>query len=428
MIRALCRGAGVAVVLTLLRGGVPPLSGQGPEPQQADSDAAPRIAKGTTLVLRLTSAVSGSASTTDAAFTATVAAPLLQDGRIVIAPGTAVWGHRSRGGRDRQSRPVLQLRFDSLANAGTSVPVALRLTHVENARESVGSTGLIVGTASTSMLRTPTSWVSLLLGMVEPVAGAALLVESRIRAFTRGRPVTYQPGTDLMVVVDDDMVLKAWPASTPPPAVPMTAALSIRIRAWPVRASHAKGASAGDPLNVAFLGDSASIRAAFLAAGWDEPDKMNVRSDLVTFVRALQRRGYAHQPVSVQELDGRPPALVFQKVGNTFAQRHHVRIWRVSDDTTDVPAVYLAAATHDVGITFDTRSKRFTHRVDPSVDGERDKVVDDLWNAGCLAALSRVPRDLSDTLRVNNGRDRVVSDARMAVISLRTSCVTGVVH
>ena len=105
------------------------------------------------MALRLTSPVDGTTSPVTAAFTAVVIAPMLLKGRLAIASGTRVWGHRSRGGRDRHSRPVLQLTFDSLATSGAAVPVALRIISVDNMRESVDSTGLILGAAARSALR-----------------------------------------------------------------------------------------------------------------------------------------------------------------------------------------------------------------------------------------------------------------------------------
>ena len=48
-------------------------------------------------------------------------------------------------------------------------------------------------------------------------------------------------------------------------------------------------------------------------------------------------------------------------MGNTFTKRHHIRLWRLAgEDEQHRAPVYLAAATHDVGTTFDAEQKRFT--------------------------------------------------------------------
>ena len=400
------------------------LPAQQPCPPQPTAPSIPCVASGTAIALRLTSPVDGARSTAAAPFTAVVIAPIVLEGKLAIAPGAPVWGHQSRHGHDRHARPVLELTFDSLGVDAGTIPVALRLTGVDNVRESVDSTGLIAGAPAHTALRTPTSWVSLLLGAFHPVAAAALLAESRGHAFEHGRPIRYPAGTDLAAVFSRELALPAWSTVVPLQPAADVDVLTTRASTWPIRATRVRAGRDGDLVNVAFIGDSATISAAFLKAGWDVPGKMDVHTNLVTFVKAMERRGYLHQPVSAQELDGRAPSLVFQRVGNTFAKRHHIRLWRwsASDDVSNDETIYLAAATHDVGITFDSDRKSFTHRVDAAIDQERDKVANDLWFAGCVAGLTRVPRKFSDSLTLNDGRDRVDSDRRMAVIRLRDTC------
>ena len=401
------------------------LPAQLPCPPQLTEPSIPCVAAGTVISLRLTSPVGGAGSAAAAPFTARVIAPIVLQGRLAIAPGARVWGHQSRTGHDRYARPVLELTFDSLGLDAGTVPIVLRLTGVDNVRESVDSTGLIAGAAAHTALHTPTSWVSLLLGAFHPVAAAALLAESRGHAFEHRRPIRYPAGTDLAAVFSRELGLSAWSTVAPPQPAANVDVLTTRASTWPIRASRVGAGRDGDLVNVAFFGDSAMISAAFLQAGWDVPGKMDVHTDLVTFIKAVERQGYLHQPVSAQELGGRAPSLVFQKVGNTFAKRHHIRLWRWSapDGESNGETIYLAAATHDVGITFDSDRKSFTHRVDAAIDQERDKIANDLWFAGCVAGLSLVPRMFADSLTLNDGRDRVDSDRRMAVIRLRATCV-----
>lgn len=386
----------------------------------------PCVAQGTVIAVRLTSAVDGIETATAVPFTALVISPVFVGGTLAIAPGTPVWGRQTRGGRDRQSRPVLQLTFDSLGIAGQTIPIAWQLTGVDNVREFVDSAGLIVGAASRGAMHSPTSWVSLLLGTFHPVAAAALLAESRGHALEHGRPIRYAAGTDISAIVSSGLVLPSWASMTSPPPADENARLAARAATWPLRAANIEDSLVGDPLNVAFFGDSATITAAFLAAEWDVPGRMDVHADLMTFIKAVERRGYTHQPVSRQDLSGRPPSMVFQKVGNTFTKRHHIRIWRWAEanDSALTGSIFLAAATHDIGVTFDTNRRSFTHRVDAAIDAEREKVIDDLWFAGCLDGVSRLPRVLPGSLTVNDGRDLVVSDGQLAVIRLRQGCTT----
>jgi len=123
--------------------------------------------------------------------------------------------------------------------------------------------------------------------------------------------------------------------------------------------------------------------------------------------------------VSQLVLDGRPPDLVFQKLTDTFAKRHHVRIWRAAAEWTGHPA-FVAAATHDVGIEFSSEERTFTHRTDPAIDEERDKIVDDLITANAVAALSLAPRPPVAGLTVTGGQVPVITDWRVAIVALRT--------
>jgi hypothetical protein len=136
-------------------------------------------------------------------------------------------------------------------------------------------------------------------------------------------------------------------------------------------------------------------------------------------LRALSEdRGYSAAPVSVLLLDGKPPDLVFQKANDTFARRHHVRLWRRPGGLRGKP-VWAAAATHDIAIDFSEQERTFIHRIDPQIDGERDKVVDDLLFAGHVKAVELVERPAVPRQTRNATGDRIQTDGRVAVLLLR---------
>ena len=62
-------------------------------------------------------------------------------------------------------------------------------------------------------------------------------------------------------------------------------------------------------------------------------------------------------------LAGSPPEMVFQKMNNTFAQRHHLRVWK-RPDTFEGKPVWVIAATHDTGIEFSEQNRTFIHKID----------------------------------------------------------------
>jgi hypothetical protein len=69
---------------------------------------------------------------------------------------------------------------------------------------------------------------------------------------------------------------------------------------------------------------------------------------------------------------------------------------------------------------FSTQRRSFTHRVDPRIDDERDKIVSDLVAANVVAAMSYVPRAApAGGATVNGARTPAVTDWRMAVVVLK---------
>ncbi|PYQ15156.1 MAG: hypothetical protein DMF80_10480 [Acidobacteria bacterium] len=138
----------------------------------------------------------------------------------------------------------------------------------------------------------------------------------------------------------------------------------------------------------------------------------------MTFLAFGLRHGYKPAPVSLLELEGRRPDAVFEKQNDTLAKRHHVRIWRRPSLFRGRP-VWLAAATHDVDITFLRKQRTFTHRVDPRIDLERGKIVDDLAFTGQVAAWGLIDRPPAPRDAATSTGDRIETDGRIAVVLFR---------
>ena len=121
--------------------------------------------------------------------------------------------------------------------------------------------------------------------------------------------------------------------------------------------------------------------------------------------------------MSVLFLDGQAPAFMFQKGNNTYAARHHLRIFRRQETFAGKP-VWVVSSTHDTGIDFSERDRTFIHRIDSNVDNERAKVVSDLLLAGAVRSLALVDRNLPPNLQNATG-DAIQTDGRMAVLLLQ---------
>jgi hypothetical protein len=90
-------------------------------------------------------------------------------------------------------------------------------------------------------------------------------------------------------------------------------------------------------------------------------------------------------------LDGQKPDLVYQKQYDTFAKRHHLRIFHRPDQFQGRD-VWVCSATHDIGIDFSTQDRTFIHKIDSKIDNERAKVVNDLLFTGLVKGQALVAR------------------------------------
>ena len=141
-----------------------------------------------------------------------------------------------------------------------------------------------------------------------------------------------------------------------------------------------------------------------------------------------QRLGHseslAHGPFPVADpallINDRPPDLVFQKSLNTFAKRHHVRIWKLAKKYNG-REVWVGAATHDIATENGRGYTKWTHRIDPHVDRERDWIQSDLLFSGMALAYADFDRPHAPKKAANATGDDIVSDGKITVVDLGTS-------
>lgn len=140
-----------------------------------------------------------------------------------------------------------------------------------------------------------------------------------------------------------------------------------------------------DPINLRLIGDSASVRCAFVAGGWSPADPLSARSALGIVSSVILQRSYPEAPVSSLYFKDRLQDLAFEKdEGRSAHRRHHVRLWQVGKDE------WLGAATYDRGVGFALFTLQITHHIGPNVDVERDSLGRMLESHGArLAGISR---------------------------------------
>ena len=385
------------------------------------ADAEIALPAGATLSVRLTSPVGSHTSHVDGPVTAILIAPVRVADQPVVPSGRTLRGRVTAVGKAAQqdARPMLHLGFYELSDGEVrGTPIAARVVQVDNARETVDSAGRIVGLRTRRLPPGKVETLLLLAAHAHPLALATVeagrLAERRLSE----APIEYGPGVEMTLALTAAASVAAHPVSEP--ALPELGLpeLQALVSGLPRRAVAARNRQPSDVTNVLLIGSLAQAAAAFGDAGWTQALPNSVRADFRSFLALAHRHGYQPAPVSLLELDGRRPDLVFEKQNNTLAKRHHVRLWSQPLTLGGAPVV-LGAATQDTGIRFSREEKTFTHEIHPRIDLERDKIVDDLAFAGRIAAQALVERPDTPRADRNAAGDRFETDGRIAVLFLR---------
>jgi hypothetical protein len=111
-------------------------------------------------------------------------------------------------------------------------------------------------------------------------------------------------------------------------------------------------------------------------------------------------------------LNGSPADAAYQKSLNTFSRRHHLRVWKDPDH----PDVWFSAATEDTAIR--VKKLHLTHSIDPHIDDERAKVVNDLVFTGCVDSAALLSRDSVPGTVNEKGDGVLITDGNIAALRL----------
>lgn len=373
------------------------------------------IPAGTEISVRLTSSVSTLTSKTSDPVEAVVIAPVL----TLVSAGATVRGKVERvvpAGADR--RAGLLLRFHEIVINGKSRPAAAQVIAVDNAREKVDDHGQIEGILSAETITGKLdAGIDQLsdeysgLASVLSAAKRALLQDAATEiSYSRGVEMTLRLTKPLSVPSTSVPALPAWSAAS-------RATLADLIAREPFQTVAQNPAKPSDITNLLIVSTEETLRRAFTDAGWSGAAALTPLSKLEALRALAEDRGYGEAPVSVLLLDGKPPDLVFEKLNNTFARRHHLRIWR-RPETVDGKSVWAVAATHDTGIDFSEADRTFIHRIDSEIDREREKVVNDLLFTGRAKSVAWFDRPAVPHQTSNATGDSIRTDSRIAVLLL----------
>ncbi len=403
----------------------------GMPPTHADAVAMSRqadLAPGATMSIRLESAEYTDRSRTGDPIRGVVTYPVCKNGEqvvcnpgeLLVPPGTEVEGtvlyaHKAP---DKYSQPRMVLDFSYIVHKdGKKTPLYARVIDVDNARETVRNNeilGIVQPHANKKV-----SLAVAALSAANPIAGYTIKGIQTVYGLSIRREVYFPDGTDLQIQIIRPSMLAEKESWSGWQQMPVDAPLHELVVKAPLRTTTPKNVPS-DMTNLLFIGTEQDLQSAFGEAGWYEADNKQAISALKAVQATIRQSGYQSGPVSTLWLEGRPPDLVFQKSLDTFAKRHHVRIWKL-DAEYNGQQVWVGAATHDIATTNGAGYTKWGHRIDPHIDRERDWVETDLLFIGTAKSYADVDRPEVPKKTENATGDEMLTDGKMSVVVLATA-------
>jgi hypothetical protein len=175
----------------------------------------------------------------------------------------------------------------------------------------------------------------------------------------------------------------------------------------------------GDPINVGFVGSRAELIHAFVVIQWHPADAITWRSSLEIGESVVFDRPYPDAPVSTLLFEGRRQDLAFEKAATSAKRRHHVRLWKMPETSTDGRAYWLGSATYDASVGFSHDTGQITHHIDPDIDTERNYLINDLESANLLQSHDSIDGVGATKSGRNGGGDPYVTDGMATIAVLR---------
>jgi hypothetical protein len=320
----------------------------------------------------------------------------------------------------RNSRAAISLQFDRLyIGSGQAQPVTARLIEVDNARETVDPRGSIRGIFAGDSPGNRITSRLIRLPAVNPYPDFPLLAYKLATPFFPEPEIHFDPGTEMWLELDQETSIPGVHAvSGEHFTTEEIESLTALAKGLPVRTVEGKKQRDADIVNLLIVGSRNQVEDAFLGAGWLPADKVTARSIARSIFAQVEERSYPAAPMSGQTLDGIPQDMSWQQTLNSKRHRHHARLWKLADGWNGVDA-WAGAATHDIGVKLSMKRMSFIHRIDPNIDLEREKIINDLFAAGCLAGWTYAGRSGVPKSSLNATGDVMQTDQKLAVLRLR---------
>lgn len=380
------------------------------------------IPAGTELQVRLKTKVSSNAGKTGDPVQAVLIRPLIDGGQVVLPMGTLFEGavKEVKAAPKPEDRALLDLAFAAIKDPdGKTGKIAAKVIQVDNARETVDDAGKILGILGSETI---TARMDQGIGkLAQRASGLAGFLEAAKAAVLKqaDSEISYEPGIEMTLALTQPLKWEPPKAAGPQlEPVPKEEELAGLAQGQPFLTVAEKPPKPSDMTNLMFIGTQEELVAAFEAAGWIPAAALTKVTGIETFRAIAEQRGYKEAPMSTLLLDGQKPDLNYQKQNNTFAMRHHLRVWK-RPASFDGRPVWVCAATHDTGIEFSQQNRTFIHKIDSEIDKERAKVVSDFLFTGKVKSLALVDRPKVPRKAENATGDQVVTDGAIAVLLLK---------
>ncbi len=375
------------------------------------------LTPGMTFRIQLQSPVYSDRSRTGDPITAWVVEPVYNGNQLLIEPGAIIDGTVlfAQKAPNKYDRPRIVLDFSNVPHKdGTKSPLYLRVLDVDNARETVRNNE-VIGIVQPHVSSKIGMAISAA-GSLNPIAGAAIKGTQAIYGLSIRREIFFPEGTDIIVQVVRPSNIKEKPAWIGWPKLTVTPELQKIVHEAPLRTETSKQVPS-DLTNVIFIGSEKQLVTAFDESGWYPTESLNIGTGLKTIQATIRRTGYNSAPVSLLTLNGAAPDYVFQKGLDTFAKRHHIRVWKLTE-TYDGQEIWVGAATHDIAISNSKKGTKWSHRIDPHVDRERDWIQTDLLYNEMAQGYAYIERANAPKKTSNGSGDEMLTDGEMLVLQL----------
>ena len=385
------------------------------------------VPAGQAIRARLLSPVSSHSSRKGDPVRAVMTAPLQGADGIALPAGTEIHGSvssvRKVGLGFRNQTASLQLTFSQIQPLGHApIDISARVLEIENAREKVSPDGKILGILAT------TSPHFLVDSRVKYLPTFRAWADPYMLAYKAAFPFFPEPeiflpaGADLVLALEAQIelpqALGVDESYLPAFAPEEIEELNDLVQWLPARTRTKPDGQESDIINLLFIGSPEEVISAFRSAAWAGSDRRSFRSLLRSARAYFEHRTYPEAPMSRLYVDGRAQDMSWQKGLNSYAHRHHLRLWRIPSFWQGEDG-WLVAATRDAGIGVSLSRFHFYHRIDPRIDEERNKVIEELAFHGCVAAYHLAARPNVARRSLNGTGDPMVTDGAVAAVRLR---------